>query len=229
MSLQNKERVLITGASSGIGFSLAKIFAKNGYNLILAARNKERLLEIQKISHEHKHEHKIEADIFQCDLKKVDDLEKLANFAIEKKVTTLINNAALPCPGKSLDQISITELNDLISTNFYAPILLTKLLYSHFLSIKNANIVNINSMVGLEVKKMRSVYSATKWGLRGFSNSLREEAKENSIHVMSVYPTNVKTRSYHENAMDVEMVTAKIYEAFLEKKAELIIDGRIKN
>tara|TARA_R110002074_G_scaffold142193_1_gene288652 strand:- start:202 stop:447 length:246 start_codon:yes stop_codon:yes gene_type:complete len=81
-------------------------------------------------------------------------------------------------------------------------------------------------MVGLEVKSPRTLYSASKWGLRGFSNSLKKENKR--ISILDVYPTNIKTTPDRINAMDVDIVVDKIYNAFLTKKQELILDGRKK-
>ena len=81
-------------------------------------------------------------------------------------------------------------------------------------------------MVGLEVKKPRTLYSATKWGLRGFSQSFK--AENSLINTLDVYPTNIKTRPDIENAMDIDMVVNKIYQSFLNKDKKLILDGRKK-
>ncbi len=78
-------------------------------------------------------------------------------------------------------------------------------------------------MVGLEVKTPRTLYSATKWGLRGFSNSFK---KENNVKVLDVYPTNIKTTPDRVNAMDIDWVVDQIYNAFIEQREELILDGR---
>ena len=106
----------------------------------------------------------------------------------------------------------------MIDVNLRAPILITKSLLPNL-----KGIINIDSMVGLEVKSPRTIYSATKWGLRGFSNSFK---KENDVVVLDVYPTNIKTTPERINAMDVDMVVDEIYNAFLTKKQELILDGR---
>jgi len=86
------------------------------------------------------------------------------------------------------------------------------------------DIININSMVGLEVKSPRTLYSATKWGLRGFAQSLKEENK--NVNVLDVYPTNIKTTPDRQNAMDVNFVVDNIYNSFLNKEQTLILDGR---
>ena len=82
-------------------------------------------------------------------------------------------------------------------------------------------------MVGLEVKQPRTLYSATKWGLRGFSNSL--QAEKGIPFILDVYPTNIKTTPDKENAMPVDVVVNHIYESF-DKGTDnyLILDGRPK-
>ena len=107
----------------------------------------------------------------------------------------------------------------MINVNLTAPILLSSVLADQL-----KHIININSMVGLEIKAPRTLYSATKWGLRGFSNSLK---KENSkIKVLDVYPTNIKTTPDRKNAMELDYVVQKIYSSFKEGHEDLILDGR---
>ena len=81
-------------------------------------------------------------------------------------------------------------------------------------------------MVGLEHKKFRTAYSASKWGLRGFSESLKLES---SINIVDVYPTSIKTFPDRENAMEVDFVCEKIYETYGKKiTKKLVLDGRPK-
>ena len=108
----------------------------------------------------------------------------------------------------------------MINVNLTAPILL-----SYHLQHKLKKIININSMVGLEIKTPRTLYSATKWGLRGFSNSLKKENKD--LNVLDVYPTNIKTTPDRENAMELDYVVNKIYDSFEKNEKELILDGRM--
>lgn len=79
-------------------------------------------------------------------------------------------------------------------------------------------------MVGIEPKKNRTIYAATKWGLKGFSESLKKE--ETNIKILDVYPTNIKTWPERENAMEIDFVLNKIYEAMINGETELILDGR---
>ena len=191
------ENVLITGTSRGLGVYLAEKFISEGHNVL---RHNGR-------------------DHF--DISDIDELTLLANLAIEKKVSVLINNAAIGCPSINFEDYTIEQINHMIDVNLRAPILLSYMLISRLNTI-----ININSMVGLEVKNPRTIYSATKWGLRGFANSLKQE--NSNLNVLDVYPTNIKTTPERTNAMDPVMVAHKIYESYCNKEQKLILDGRPK-
>jgi short-subunit dehydrogenase len=190
-------KVLITGANSGLGSHLVKKFTEHGHEVF---------------SHQGKN---------HFDLRNQNDIINLCQEVKDWGVDVLINNAAIVCPSIGFEQYEKNKIQDMIQVNLLAPILLTHELLAHLKSV-----ININSMVGLEVKSPRTLYSASKWGLRGFSNSLREE-KEN-LHVLDVYPTNIKTAPDRINAMDVDVVVSKIYQAFSAKENRLILDGRPK-
>ena len=193
--MMSLNKILITGANSGLGQHLVAKFSSEGY-----------------IIFEHKGK-----DHF--DLRNKEDIKILADEAIEFGVNILINNAAMVCPSLTLEDYHGKLINDMIDVNLRAPILLTYYLMPHL-----TNIININSMVGLEVKKPRTLYSATKWGLRGFSNSLKLE--NNRIKILDVYPTRIKTFPDRENALDIDLVINRIYEAFTTNQKRLLLDGR---
>jgi short-subunit dehydrogenase len=192
-----KPKVLITGASSGLGIHLAKKFEENGHPVFRHHGRKD------------------------YNLTDVEEVQQLAFDAISAGVEVLVNNAAIVCPNILLNEYTTAQICDMIEVNLKAPILLT-----HYLLPYVKNVININSMVGLEVKQPRTLYSATKWGLRGFSNSLK---KENSSTVfLDVYPTTIKTKPGRKNAMEVGMVVDKIYTAYTLEESELVLDGRVK-
>jgi short-subunit dehydrogenase len=189
--------VLITGDTSGLGKQLSIKFQSEGYSVM---------------NHGGKS---------QYDLSKHRDVERLALDAKENNVKILINNAAIVCPSLKLGQYKPNNIINMINVNLAAPILL-----SYYLLDSLESIVNINSMVGLEIKSPRTLYSATKWGLRGFANSLKAENK--NINILDVYPTNIKTTPDRKNAMDIQMVVDNIYNSYLNKEEQLILDGRKK-
>jgi short-subunit dehydrogenase len=191
-----KKKILITGCSSGLGIFLVNKFQSEGHDVF------------QHLGKKH------------YDLSDINDIKKLANEAIDFNVDVLVNNAAIVCPNILLNEYTEELIFNMIDVNLRAPILLSYYLQSHL-----TDIININSMVGLEYKKPRTLYSATKWGLRGFSNSLRLETSQ--MNILDVYTTNIKTTPERENALDANYVVNNIYEAFLKKESELILDGRI--
>ena len=213
-----KDKVLITGSTGGLGYHLAKYFSAKGHPLLIHGRDKEKLDLIKnKISNE-----KVKVNSVVADLSKLNDIKILSNQANKDEVKILINNAGVICPGKDLDNLTDDEINNMIDINLKAPILLTKYLSKHL-----RHIININSIVGIEPKKKRTLYAATKFGMRGFSQSFNLE--DISCKILDVYPTNIKTWPDRENAMEVDFVLNKIYEAFTSNQNELVIDGRPNN
>ncbi len=192
-----KHPVLITGTTSGLGLCLSDKFEKEGHRVF---RHKGRA---------------------HHDLSSLSEIKDLAKDAREFGVKILINNAAITCPSITLEDYNIDLIEQMVNVNLMAPILLSYLLIEDLVDV-----ININSMVGLEIKKPRTLYSATKWGLRGFSESFK--AENSSINMLDVYPTNIKTRPDRENAMDIDMVVNKIYQSFVNKDKKLILDGRKK-
>ena len=182
--------VLVTGDTSGLGRQLSIKFQSEGYSVM-------------------KHGGKS-----QYDLSVQSDVKRLALDAKRNNVKVLINNAAIVCPSLTLEHYRPNNIIKMINVNLTAPILL-----SYYLLDSLESIININSMVGLEIKSPRTLYSATKWGLRGFANSLKAENK--NINVLDVYPTNIKTTPDRENAMDIQMVVDKIYSSYLNKEEQL--------
>ncbi|MBR9705310.1 SDR family oxidoreductase [Candidatus Pacearchaeota archaeon] len=218
-----KQTVLITGASKGFGKCLSLEFAKNNYNIIIQGRNQERL---DKTCNEIK-SYDVDCDIIKGDLRNQDTLDKIYEISKNKNIILLINNAAMICPGLSIDKLSFEQIEEMINTNLLAVIKLTKLIMNIFIENKKGSIININSLVGLEHKKNRTIYAASKWGLRGFTNSLNLEAQDNNINAFSVFLSKMKTESTDTFGMNPNEVANKVYNAFLEiKKDDLIIDGR---
>ncbi|MBT4376318.1 SDR family oxidoreductase [archaeon] len=218
----NKESILITGSSKGLGKELALTFARKGYYVIMHGRDEEGLEEVQK-------------EIFRYggnseyiigDLNLENTLVKLQKVAEEKDISILINNAGVLCPGLPFEQIPEEKIDDLLGTNLYSPIKLTQKIYPLFFKKNLGTIININSMMGLENKKLRSIACACKWGLRGFTDSLRLESEEKNISILGVYPTRIKTRPNQKNAMDTREVAEKIYHAYETGLDNLILDGR---
>ena len=217
--------VLITGSAKGLGKELALVFASHNYNIILHDKKEEDLKEIEK--------QVLNQGVDCCsvagDLKLEETLDKLYKISKEKGLAILINNAGVHCPGLAFQELNDNQIDDLLLTNLVAPIKLTKKVYTLFLENSQGTIININSVCGLEVHKLRTVFSSSKWGLRGFSDILRLEAEENNIRVIDIYPSRIKTRPEYTKGMEPREVAQNIYQA-LEKSnsSKIILDDRSK-
>ena len=208
-------KVLITGSSSGLGNHLALHFSKKGHEILLHGRNEKELIKIKnKIN-----KNGSNAEYVVADLSNNHELELLCNKAKKENIKILINNAGITCPGLPLKELSYKNIDFMIAVNLIAPIKIINTLNKIL-----DHVININSMVGLEAKKNRSIYASSKWGLRGFSESLKKE--EILYKILDVYPTNIKTWPERENAMDINFVLNSIYDAMLKEEKELILDGR---
>lgn len=190
-----QNKVLITGSNRGLGKALSHKFDLEGYSVI-----------------EHKGSQ-------HFNLSNYDQILSLSEFVKNQNVKILVNNAAIVCPNLDFCDYSPQLIYDMISVNLTAPIILSNMLCNNL-----TNIININSMVGLEIKPKRTLYSASKWGLRGFSNSLKKEQK--GVKILDVYPTNIQTYPERINSMNLDYVVREIYTAFIGGKEELILDGR---
>lgn len=226
MSLSIKKTVLITGSARGLGKRLALVFADNNYDVILHDRTEDDLKEIkEEISKK-----KVNYFTLTGDLRKDSTIDKLAEIAKEKNTSVLINNAAIVRSGFPLISLSYDRIEEMIETNLLVPIKLCKKIYP-ILKANRGTIININSLVGREPKKFRTLYSASKCGLRGFTNSLRFEAGEDDIKVINIYLSKVMTRPTDNFGMDSIKVSKRIYEFYKRGGGGyqgLVIDGRPK-
>lgn len=221
--MQNKT-VLITGSSKGLGAALARVFASHGYDLIIHGRN-ENDLEQVRASIRHLTQN---ITIVPGDIRLPETIERLEQTARQNNAQVLINNAGI---GQkiSLDEINVKQIEEIISTNLISAVLLTQRMYRFFLEQKGGAIININSMSGREGHFLRTIYCASKWGLRGFSESLRREAQTNNIQILDVYPTRIKTIPEYTEGMEPEDVANKIYDSFVKRDvSEIVLDGRPK-
>ncbi|MBM3233416.1 MAG: SDR family oxidoreductase [Candidatus Liptonbacteria bacterium] len=210
----SKGTVLITGSSKGLGRALALKFSKNNYSLILHGRNKGDLESVKK----EVCKSGVECIVLAGDLKENKTIVRLAELVEQKEIDILINNAAIM--SKALvEKIEDSEVDEVINSNLMSVIKLTKRIYSYFLTKKSGMIIQINSTGGLDTSIEHGVYAASKYGLKGFTDALRIEARPRGIRVLGVYPGGMRTTFHNrvggkkdsDKAMDVEEVAEIIF------------------
>ncbi len=223
--MNNNESVIITGSAKGLGKAMAFAFAKNGFNLILNGRNKDKLEEtVEELKGKFKD---ISIEVIMGDIRDREVLDDFYESAKNMNATILVNNAAIPSLGKNFEELDDAYIDENIGINLIAQLKLSLRIYKWFIENKKGCIININSIVGIEPKPNHNVHSAAKWGLDGFSKCLRLEAKKYNLRVMSIYPTRIKTIVEYEYGMEPEFVAERIIDCYINNKEdELILDGR---
>ena len=183
-----KERkVLVTGSSDGIGRSITLSLLKSGAKVIGLARDHS------KFNPETKNYIKYKTDFSNEEIL-LNTIAKIINE--HKDLDCLVSNAGFGKFG-TLETFSTKEINDFIFTNLTAHMILTNKILPHLKKIRKGNIIFIGSESALKGGKNGSLYSAAKFGLRGFSQSIREESCSKNIHVSLINPGMVRTSFFN--------------------------------
>ncbi|WP_305789741.1 SDR family NAD(P)-dependent oxidoreductase [Symbioplanes lichenis] len=182
---------VVTGAASGIGARLAHGLARRGSDLVLLDRDAARLDEVAAAVREEHPGRTVE--VLVADLAERDEVLAAAARVRERhsNIGLLVNNAGVALGGR-FDQVSLEQFEHVMAVNFTAPLLLTH----HLLGALSpgGHLVNVSSLFGLVAPPGQSAYAASKFALRGLSESLRWELLENGIGVTTVHPGGVRTR-----------------------------------
>jgi short-subunit dehydrogenase len=183
--------ILVTGASSGIGAATARIFGQSGYRVVLAARRHERLLSLA----EEINAQSGEALVCPTDLSKLDDIDQLVTTSLEKfsQIDVLFNNAGLGRLNWLENLDPLTDIETQLQTNLNGSIQLTRAILPHMIAHRKGQIINMGSLASLIGTPTYTIYAASKFGLRGFTQALRREVSIYGIRVSGVYPGGVTT------------------------------------
>ncbi|WP_442857373.1 SDR family NAD(P)-dependent oxidoreductase [Bacillus sp. FJAT-42315] len=186
--MKQLKNCVITGGGSGLGKELALIYSQKGYHVHIIGRYAEKLAAVKQ---------EIEsteglASVYQLDLRNPAEIERLAQHfqTSAKKVEFLINNAGIGIFGP-FEEIDPDDLETTFETNVYAPIMMTKAFLP--LMSENGRVINIISTAGLRGKKNEAIYSASKFALRGFTQSMQQEFADSSIKFVAAYMGGMNT------------------------------------
>jgi len=203
----SKGRALITGASSGIGAVCADRLAKRGHDLILVARNRERL---ETLAAYLRNETGRSISIIVADLNNRVDLARVEELLrTDPSVTVLVNNAGVGVPPGLLDA-DIEKLQGMIDLNVTALVRLTYAVVPAFLKRGGGTIINVASVVGIVPELLNGVYGATKAFVIAFSRSLHKEFAERNVRVQAVLPGATKTELWDLAGTPLEQVPAEM-------------------
>jgi short-subunit dehydrogenase len=228
--------VIITGGSSGIGKALAVVFGKNGSKVVITGRNtanlEEAANELTALG--------IDNFSFVGDVSNELENDLLVKAVIEKygKIDVLINNAGLSMRALFAD-LDLSVIRKLMNVNFYGTVYATKYALPHILESKGS-IVAISSVAGYRGLPARTGYSASKFAIHGFLESLRTELLKSGVHVLLACPgfiaTNIRNSALtangqvqgdspleEKNLMTAEEAATHIYQAVVKRKRDIVL------
>lgn len=193
---KGQKHALITGATSGIGYELAKLFAKDNYNLVLVARNEQNLretaAEMEKLGNIHTH-------ILAVDLFEPGTPEKIYSFTRDKGITVdiLVNDAGQGEWGR-FTETALQRERDLIQLNIIALVSLTKYYLKEMEARNSGRILQLASSVSKAPSPFLSVYAATKAFVLSFTEALIDEMKESEVTLTALQPDATDTDFFHK-------------------------------
>jgi uncharacterized protein len=170
-------RVLLTGATGGLGRGIAKALDQRGAHLLLSGRHQEAL---EALARELR-----SAEALAADLAKRDDVDALPVRA--GRVDILVHNAALPGSGR-LESFTQEEIDRALDVNLRAGIMLAHALLPGMLDHRRGHLVFVSSIGGKVPTVRASIYAATKYGLRGFAGALRDDLRGTGVQVGALFP-----------------------------------------
>ncbi|PRP90133.1 3-oxoacyl-[acyl-carrier-protein] reductase FabG [Enhygromyxa salina] len=219
MALDLRQRkVLLTGASRGLGAHIARGLAERGATLILTARDETQLADTAAAC---------EAlgapvTVLAADLARADERASLSSAAGE--VDILINNAGVEYTRRLLDQTD-AQVEAQLALNLTAPIDLTRRALPGMIARGRGTIVNVSSMSGKGATPYNSVYAATKSGLTGFSASLRIELLGTGVHVAVVCPGFVSAGMWGRTGLRAPLALREVKPEKVSRAVLRAIDG----
>ena len=183
---------IVTGASDGLGKQVSLKLAKEGVSLALIARNKDKLGEVKKEAEKLGSPKVID---YPCDIQDTEQIKitiQKINFDFDK-VDILLNIAGIWQKLNLLEDVPESEINSVIGTDLTGMIHITRLVLPILKQQEEAIIINDSSKSGITAQPGQSVYSAAKWGVRGFTEVLKEDLKDTNVRVAGIYQGGTNT------------------------------------
>jgi 3-oxoacyl-[acyl-carrier protein] reductase len=194
---------LITGGSLGIGKATAKLIIEIGGKVAITGRNKSRLEKTAK---------EIGAFPIHADVSKQEDVEKTYDAFIKefKKLDCLINNAGISGKWKDVFNLGLEDFKNVYSINVFGAALMAKYAANIFKKQKYGNIINISSTAGTKGYANGTVYSSSKFALRGMTQCWQAELRKYNVRVILVNPSEVLTAFGDDEGKERKEVSNKL-------------------
>lgn len=208
-------KILITGASSGIGYALAELLSQQDHQVVVTARSQDKLLKLTQC-------HPIVADLSNSQACVSMFEQAVAHLG---GLDLLINNAGLNTRKCPIEEISLEELDLQYAVNLRAPILLSREALKVMKPAKQGMIINLVSTCAKRSNETMSVYTAMKQGLAGFSGILMKEAQPHGIKVSTLYPGGADTnfrQADRPEYMSAQSV-AKVIDSLVHLPADVVM------
>ena len=220
--------VLITGASSGIGYEFAKIYAKKGYNLVITARRKNNLDRIKQELESF--DTAICVDIIVLDLSKQNSAKELYEVVKQRGILidTLINNAGFGVYGNFIETDIEKEI-DMIELNIKSLVVLTKLFLKDMVSRNNGTIINVASTAAFQPGPLMSVYYASKSFVLSFTEAIRNEVRDTNVNISVLCPGPTDTEFEKSASLEESSLFTKLKVMKPEKVAIIGYKGINRN
>jgi short-subunit dehydrogenase len=233
--------VLITGASSGIGWACAEVFGKAGARVVITGRSEARLREAEA---------GLQAQGIEClaivaDVSIAQDNKMMIEKCIETfgRLDVLINNAGISMRAL-FEEADLAVIQKVMDINFYGTVYATKYALPHLIASQGA-IVGVSSIAGYRGLPARTGYSASKFAMQGFLEALRTELMPKKVHVLIACPgftaSNIRNAALakdgtaqgesprdEQQMMSAEAVANYIFKALKNKKRRLVLTGQGK-
>jgi dehydrogenase/reductase SDR family member 7B len=233
--------VLITGSSSGIGKALAEVFAKHGSKVVISARHAGKLEETkQELS-------KLSSEVLSIasDVSKEEDCKRLVDETLKRfgQIDVLICNAGISMRAL-FEEVDLNVIRQLMDVNFWGTVYCAKYALPHLLK-RQGSIAGISSVAGKKGLPARTGYSASKFAMEGFLETLRTENLHKGLHVLVASPgftaTGIRSKALSKDSstqgasprnekkmMSAEEVAQRIYAAIVKRKRDLVLTSQGK-
>lgn len=219
---QDGQYALITGASSGIGYELAKLFAQDGYNLVLVSRGENG--DLERVASELKNQYNIQVETLAKDLFKRENAFAVYDEVKAKgiEINVLVNDAGQGNYGLFTDTDIEREL-DIIQLNIGSLIILTKQFLKDMVARGEGKILNLSSTASKLPGPWQSVYHGTKAFVQSFTEAIRSENKESGVTITALLPGATDTDFFNKASMQESKIVED--KSSLANAADVAKDG----